>query len=200
LAAQIKEHAERLGESSRQHGETSRHNQALEDLAKQRLQQDNMYPLGMDSNNQPLVYDRKSGRAINPITGQPPAADTKMSSLGTGRGAGNSPQMMRYHLAQTAYPDDPKKAAEVALGIRPPTDLQIDNYLVKNFPQLVGKSPREIAIFREQFKRESFGGAGAAGPSVKPMPTDKSLLEKNGLYDVPGRGRARWDGDKFIPE
>lgn len=189
LAAQIKKHAETLGESQRTHGETARHHGVMEGISRDRLEQDNWRDIPYTTQQgDPVMRNYKTGQALNGKTGEPLSPDDKLIRVGAGTRSANSPQMMRYQLAQIAYPDDPKKAAEIALGVRPPTDLQIDNYLVKNFPQLVGKSPREIAVFREQFKREAFGGAKTtAGPGDS---------EETAMPD-PGEG-ARIPGRYYI--
>lgn len=46
------------------------------------------------------------------------------------------------------------------------------------------------------------GTGGAAAPKVVPMPlpSKKTDLQKDVVYDVPGRGPAKWDGEKFIKQ
>jgi len=182
LASRIKKHAETLGESSylrRQTiGETSRHNRSMEEYYRDRLNQESWKDIPYTTQRgDPVIRNFKTGETRNGLTHEPLPKDEKLTRVGGGsRGVGNSPQEIRFRLAQMVHPDDPKAAAALALGGREPTNLQIDAFLMKNFPELIGKSPEELAAYRESIReRAGYGQSPSARPAATPIsPIDKA--------------------------
>lgn len=71
-------------------------------------QRENFYPLGTDSNTgHPLLYDRRSGRAIDSVTGQPLGGNEKIIAGGA---AGRTPAQLVVANALVAAREEQRKA------------------------------------------------------------------------------------------
>lgn len=170
-AMKLKEAAERARQSL---AETSRHHRASEEVARDRLDQENWQYIGTNEGGLPIYMDRRSGEervGKTKTVGRP----------GSGRGSGGVSQW-RYETYLRNHPNDTAGAEAYAVGKKQIGDAQLLQWARRDAKAEVSAQlvpPRDVAAqtdkraqeLYEQYRRANGAGAPPASPAAAAPPT-----------------------------
>lgn len=176
LAAQIKKHAESLGEvrAHRQltFGETQRHHKATEEIQRERLAQDNWKHIGYTVDGAPIMMNTKTMETINAATKQPLSPEDKMAlSVRGGAGTGQTMQIIAELRKENPSLSFAEAHAIVKKSGPSPDMLNIRREALalsaaKADMDYLTKPEATIEKYRRKY--------GASAPAVAPAPTTSS--------------------------
>lgn len=183
LAAAIKKHSETLGE-------TSRHHQATEDIARERMAQDNWKYIGVTQNGAPIMFNTKTRDVINGATQEPLSADERIVAGGKGGPGSGVTERIIASLRQ----ENPDLSYADALGIVKRSGLSPDAITLRKEALALSAAKADINYFKDpdatiEKYRKKFG-VGSAPSAAKPDVVQNGRLFKfnatTGKYDDSG--------------